>query len=87
MVDIISDDPFLRGGNGTTAHIHVYGDRSDLLIEGGTFTGSNGLDSIIFDVDEQGKLTVNGASITDSSYTLYDIEEGSQVNLKDVVEG
>ncbi|MEL6556084.1 MAG: malectin domain-containing carbohydrate-binding protein [Cyanobacteria bacterium J06621_11] len=87
MVDIVSDDPFLRGGNGTTAHIHVYGDQSDLLIEGGTFTGSNGLESIIFDVDEQGKLTVNSAKITDDNYTLHDIEEGSEFSLNNVVEG
>ncbi|MEL6158545.1 MAG: malectin domain-containing carbohydrate-binding protein [Cyanobacteria bacterium J06627_32] len=86
MIDVTSDEPFLRGGNGTTAHIHVLGENSDLVIEGGTFTGSNGTENIIFDLDSDGKLEVKSAVITDNNYVLQTLEEGSQLSMSNVVE-
>ncbi|MEL6604827.1 MAG: malectin domain-containing carbohydrate-binding protein [Cyanobacteria bacterium J06614_10] len=86
MIDVVSDEPFLRGGNGTTAHIHVLGDKSDLVIDGGTFSGSNGTENIIFDLDSSGKLEVKSAVITDDNYILQTLEEGSQLSMENVVE-
>ena len=86
MIDVVSDEPFLRGGNGTTAHIHVLGDNSDLVIDGGTFSGSNGTENIIFDLDSSGKLEVKSAVITDDNYILQTLEEGSHLSMENVVE-
>ena len=85
MIDVMSDDPLLRGGIGTTAHIHVLGNEGSLSIQGGTFSGSKGIDNIIFDLDDKGSVIVNGAKITDDRYTLYTVGQGD-IELKDVAE-
>ncbi len=56
MIDVMSDDPLLRGGIGTTAHIHVLGNEGNFSIQGGTFSGSEGIDNIIFDLDDKGSV-------------------------------
>lgn len=86
MIDVVSDEPYLRGGIGTTAHIHVLSEGSDVVIEGGTFTGDEGVENIIFDLDEYGKVTVKSAVITDNDYVLQTLEEGSNLSLENVLE-
>jgi len=86
MIDVVSDEPYMRGGIGTTAHIHVLGQDSDVVIDGGTFTGSKGVDNIIFDLDEYGKVTVKSATVTDDNYVLQTLEEGSDLRLENLSE-
>lgn len=70
MIDVYSDDPLRRGGTGTDAHIHVLGE-GHVTLEGGTFTGNQSIENIIFDLDDQGRIVVRHAVITDDLYTLY----------------
>ena len=83
FIDVESDEPFRRGGIGTTAHIHVLGEGS-VNIQGGTFTGDRNIENIIFDLDDKGSLTLDGAAITDDNYVLQTVGEGSisLANLK-----
>ncbi|MGC1305837.1 MAG: hypothetical protein WA885_01320 [Phormidesmis sp.] len=76
MIDVVSDEPFKRGGTGSTAHIHVL-EHGDLTITGGTFSGDKSIENIVFDLDDQGSLQVNGGIITDNLYTLNTVEDGS----------
>jgi len=85
MIDVASDDPLRRGGTGTSAHINVLGNEGNLSIRGGTFSGDRGIDNIIFDLDDQGSVTVDGVVITDDLYRLYTVEKG-KIDLKNVVE-
>lgn len=85
MIDVVSDDPLLRGGIGTTAHIHVLGNEGNLSIQGGIFSGSKDIDNIVFDLDDKGSVMVDGAKITDDRYTLYTVGEG-KIELKNVSE-
>ena len=76
MVDVISDEPFRRGGTGTTAHIHVLGN-GNLTLRGGIFSGDQTIENIIFDLDDNGSLDLDGATITDDSYILQTVGQGS----------
>ncbi len=64
MIDVASDDPIRQGGIGTAAHVHVLGSEGSLSIQGGTFSGDKGIDNIIFDLDDKGSVTVDGATLT-----------------------
>ena len=85
FIDVKSDEPFRRGGIGTTAHIHVLGNEGNVTIQGGTFSGDKGVENIIFDLDDKGSLTLNDATITDNNYVLKTVGQGniSLNNLKE----
>ena len=86
FIDVKSDEPFRRGGIGTTAHIHVLGNEGNVTIQGGTFSGDKGVENIIFDLDDKGSLTVDGATITDNNYVLKTVGQGS-ISLNNLREG
>ena len=85
MFDVVSDEPVRRGGGGTTAHIHVLGDEGNLTIKGGTFSGDDNVDNIIFDLDDRGRLRVENATITDNRYRLHTVE-GGRIEASNLVE-
>lgn len=85
MIDVASDDPIRQGGIGTAAHIHVLGNEGALSVQGGTFSGDKGIDNIVFDLDDKGSVTVDGATVTDNLYTLYTVGQGD-IELNDVSE-
>ena len=76
LIDIKSDEPYSRGGAGTTAHIHVLGDEGNATIESGIFSGDEGRRNIVFDLDDRGRLQVNQAVITDNNYELKTVAQG-----------
>jgi hypothetical protein len=76
MYNVVSDEPYRRGGIGTAAHIHVLGNEGNLSIYGGLFSGNRGTDNIVFDLDDRGSAKVEDAVITDSLYTLQTVEKG-----------
>ncbi|MGB7087274.1 MAG: malectin [Phormidesmis sp.] len=70
MYDIFSDEPMSKGGIGAQTHVHVVGKKANVSIFGGTFSGDKSVENTIFEVDNDGNLTVDGALITDNAYTL-----------------
>ncbi|MFK8185221.1 MAG: malectin domain-containing carbohydrate-binding protein [Phormidesmis sp.] len=85
FIDVKSDEPFRRGGTGTTAHIHVLGNEGNAIVQGGTFSGDQGIENIIFDLDDKGSLTLDGATITDNNYVLKTVGQGN-ISLKNLEE-
>ena len=86
FIDVKSEEPFKRGGTGTTAHIHVLGDEGNVTIKGGTFSGDKDIENIIFDLDDKGSLTLEDATITDNNYILKTVGEQGNISLDNLKE-
>ena len=84
MFDVVSDEPVRRGGGGTKAHVHVL-EEGNLTIKGGTFSGNDNVENIIFDLDDRGRLKVENAVITDNRYQLHTVEDG-RIEMNNLVE-
>ena len=86
MIDVVSDEPFRRGGIGETAHVHVLGEEGNLTINGGTFSGDDSIDNLIFELDDSAQVQVNDAIITDNLYELQKADGNTSIQWNNLIE-
>lgn len=79
--DIISDEPLKQGGIGSASHLWA-ASQARVKLSNATFSGEANVDNVVFELDENSTVDVDGYAILDDRYRLQKIGSGASLVLK-----